>query len=44
MDPRPSAPSHKKNRIMDKGLPDETTRVLTEFACSKFSAQVLDVL
>ena len=28
---------------MDKSLLDETTRVLTEFARSKFSAQVLDV-
>ena len=28
---------------MDKTLLDETTRILTEFARTKFSAQVLDV-
>ena len=28
---------------MDKGLVDETTRILTEFARTKFSAEVLDV-
>ena len=28
---------------MDKSLPDDTTRVLTEFLRTKFSAQVLDV-
>ena len=28
---------------MDKSLLDETTRILTEFARTKFSAQVLDV-
>ena len=28
---------------MDKSLLDDTTRVLTEFARTKFSAQVLDV-
>jgi hypothetical protein len=28
---------------MDKNLLDETTRILTEFARTKFSAQVLDV-
>jgi hypothetical protein len=29
---------------MDKSLLDETTRILTEFARTKFSAQVLEVL
>ena len=28
---------------MDNGLLDETTRILTEFALTKFSAQVLEV-
>ena len=28
---------------MDKSLLDETTRILTEFARTKFSAQVLEV-
>ena len=41
--PRPDSPRQKENKARDENLLDETTRILTEFARTKFSAQVLDV-
>jgi hypothetical protein len=40
--PRTSQGERDK-KTMDKGLLDEITRILTEFAATKFSAQVLEV-